>query len=297
MLPNGTIETESRDVCVLIIGESARRDHFHYYGYPRNTNPYTTADSLISLPAVAAATNTISAVKAMMQPQQDDKLYEILPNYLYRLGVEVLWRTSNWGEPPTHFPNYVKKSQLQEQYPNEEQKNYDGILLSGLEEEIRNCKKTKQFIVLHTYTNHGPSYSNNYPSAFEVFKPVCNTVEIAHAERGELLNAYDNSIVYTDYLIHTVINVLRAIPECRSCVLYMSDHGESLGENNLYMHGVPMVMAPKEQLEIPFLIWTNDQSIKVKQLAEVSQYSIYHSVLHFLGINSPVLKEGMSIFE
>lgn len=297
LLPNGTIETESRDVCVLIIGESARRDHFHYYGYPRNTNPYTTADSLISLPAVAAATNTISAVKAMMQPQQDDKLYEILPNYLYRLGVEVLWRTSNWGEPPTHFPNYVKKSQLQEQYPNEEQKNYDGILLSGLEEEIRNCKKTKQFIVLHTYTNHGPSYSNNYPSAFEVFKPVCNTVEIAHAERGELLNAYDNSIVYTDYLIHTVINVLRAIPECRSCVLYMSDHGESLGENNLYMHGVPMVMAPKEQLEIPFLIWTNDQSIKVKQLAEVSQYSIYHSVLHFLGINSPVLKEGMSIFE
>lgn len=297
LLPDGRIATESRDVCVLIIGESTRRDHFRYYGYPKDTNPYTAADSLTALPAIAAATNTIDAVRAMMQPEQSGKLYEILPNYLYRLGVEVSWRTSNWGEPPTHFPNYMKKDLLRERYPDAEQKRYDGILLCGLDEEIRACQKAKQFVVLHTYTNHGPTYSTNYPPQFEVFKPVCKTVEVAQANHGELLNAYDNSMIYTDYLIHTVISMLRDMPDRRSCVLFMSDHGESLGEKNLYMHGVPMFMAPKEQIEIPFLVWTSDTAMKVKQLKEVEQYSIYHSVLDFLGIDSPVLKTSMSIFE
>ncbi len=297
LLPDGRIATESRDVCVLIIGESARRDHFRYYGYFRDTNPYTADDSLVAIPAVAAATNTISAVRAMMQPEPSDKLYEILPNYLHRLGVEVSWRTSNWGEPPTHFPNYMKKDQLQELYPEADQNKYDGILLYGLDEEIRDCRKAKQFVVVHTYTNHGPTYSTNYPPQFEVFKPVCKTVEMAHANRSELLNAYDNSIIYTDYLIHSVINLLRNIPDCRSCVLFMSDHGESLGENNLYMHGVPMFMAPKEQIEIPFLVWTNDTAVQIKHLQAIEQYSIYHSVLDFLGIDSPVLKASMSIFE
>lgn len=297
LLPDGRIATESRDVCVLIIGESARRDHFSYYGYAKNTNPYTSSDSMTALPAVAAATNTITAVRAIMQPEPSGKLLEILPNYLYRLGVDVSWRTSNWGEPPTHFPNYLKKGELRKRYPDAEQKLYDGILLCGLKEEIGSCKKKKQFVVIHTYTNHGPTYSTNYPPRFEVFKPVCKTVEMARANRDELLNAYDNSIIYTDYLIHSVISILKEMPECRSCVLYMSDHGESLGENNLYMHGVPMFMAPKEQTEIPFLVWSNDTTIAIKRLESVEQYSIYHSVLDFLGIESPVLKPSMSIFE
>lgn len=298
LLPDGKIATESRDVCVLIIGESARRDHFHYYGYPRNTNPYTMSDSLHALPAVAAATNTLDAVRAMLQPWEADKLQEILPNYLNRMGVAVSWRTSNWGEPPVHFTDYLKKSQLQEQYPDAAEKQYDGVLLCGLEEKIRDCENNKQFIVLHTYTNHGPAYSNNYPPQFEVFKPVCKTVEMTNADQKELFNAYDNTVVYTDYLIHTVISMLRDMPESRSCVLFMSDHGESLGENGLYMHGVPMIMAPREQLEIPFLVWTNDSTMQVRHFTDdVSQYSIYHTVLHFLGIDSPVLKAPMSIFE
>lgn len=297
LLPDGRIVTESRDVCVLIIGESARRDHFRYFGYSRDTNPYTANDSLTALPAVAAATNTISAVRAMMQPAPSDELYEILPNYLYRIGVDVSWRTSNWGEPPTHFPNYVKIGQLRELYPNADQWQYDGILLCGLEDEIRACDKKKQFVVIHTYTNHGPTYSTNYPPQFEVFTPVCKTVEMSRANHVELLNAYDNSIVYTDYLIHAVISQLRNIPDCRSCVLYMSDHGESLGENNLYMHGLPMFMAPKEQTEIPFLVWTNDKSMKTKHLPLVEQYCLYHSVLDFFSIDSPILDFSKSIFK
>ena len=296
LLPDARIATDTRDVCVLIIGESVRRENLHYFGYPKNTNPYTEQDGVTALPAVAAATNTMDAVRALLQPRASAELLEILPNYLYRTGVDVAWRTSNWGEPPTHFPNYVKMADLRKEYPDAPEYDYDGVLLCGLEEAIRSCGQSKQFIVLHTYTNHGPAYNTNYPPQFEVFTPVCNTVEMSRTSREELLNAYDNSLVYTDCLTHRVIEILRAFPDRRSCVLFVSDHGESLGENNLYMHGVPMAMAPREQIEIPFLVWTSE-SLPVKPLQEVTQYAVYHSVLDFLGIESPVFEAGMSVFE
>ena len=149
---------------------------------------------------------------------------------------------------------------------------------------------------MHTNTSHGPTYFKKYPSEFEVFKPVCTTVEMSNSNREELINAYDNTILYTDYLIHKVIEKMRAMKDVRSCVLYVSDHGESLGENNLYMHGVPMMMAPAEQIEIPFIVWTSDSTLKVKDMEEVGQYHVFHSVLHFLGIESPIFDEGKNVF-
>lgn len=294
-LPEGRIATPGRDVCVLIIGESARRDHFSLYGYSKETNPYTSLDGVAAIPALASATNTISGVRAILEPMESSQLYEILPNYLYRTGVEVSWRTSNWGEPPTHFPRYVKIDELRSQYP-EADGRYDGILLCGLEEEIRACEKDKLFVVLHTYTNHGPSYYTNYPPEFEVFTPVCNTVEMSRASQEELLNAYDNSVVYTDYLIHSVIEILRGMPERRSCMLFVSDHGESLGENSLYMHGVPMAMAPREQIEIPFLVWTSDPLLAVDTTQTVGHYHVFHTVLDFLGVESPVFDPTKTVF-
>ena len=110
------------------------------------------------------------------------------------------------------------------------------------------------------------------------------------------MNAYDNTIVYTDYLVHSVIEILREIPERRGCVMFVSDHGESLGEGNLYMHGVPMAVAPKEQVEIPFIVWTSDRNMKVDASREVGQYHVFHSVLSFLGIESPIYNGEMDIF-
>ncbi|MBR3989644.1 MAG: DUF1705 domain-containing protein, partial [Bacteroidales bacterium] len=100
LLPDVTAVSDTRDVCVLIIGESARRDHFSLYGYPKETNPYTAQDSVTALVADASATYTRAGVKAILEAQETGELYEILPNYLLRAGVDVSWRTSNWGEPP-----------------------------------------------------------------------------------------------------------------------------------------------------------------------------------------------------
>ena len=296
LLPDVTSVSESRDVCVLFIGESVRRDRFSLYGYGKETNPYTSRDSVTALVANASATYTTAGVKAILEPFESNELYEILPNYLQRAGADVIWRTSNWGEPPVHTEKYYRIGQLREMYP-EEDGRFDSILLAGLKEEIQASDSTKVFVVIHAYTNHGPSYNTDYPAEFEVFTPVSSTVEMAKVSREELDNAYDNSIVYTDWLIHSVIETLREIPDRRSCMIFVSDHGESLGENNLYMHGVPLAMAPKEQIEIPFVVWTSEPSLRVKPLEEVGQHHVYHSVLAFFGMDTPVLDETKNIFE
>lgn len=295
LLPDAKIASDRKDVCVLIIGESARRENFSLYGYGRETNPLLRTDSVTALVANSDATYTTAGVKAMLDHKPTGDLYEILPNYLTRAGVNVNWRANNWGQPPLHVTKYEELADLKKRFP-EADDNVESVMIAGLEKEIRESGKDKVFIVLHTTTSHGPAYFQHYPKEFEKFKPVCTTVEMSKADRKELINAYDNTILYTDWLVHNVISTLKAMPDWRSMVLFVSDHGESLGEKNLYMHGVPMAMAPKEQIEIPFLVWTSDKGLTVDPKQEATQYHVFHSVLRFLDIDSPVYNPELDIF-
>ena len=296
-LPDAQITTESKDVCVLIIGESARRENFSLYGYNRETNPLLAGDSVRAYVANSADVSTIGGVKAILSYKNSDELYEVLPNYLFRTGVDVVWRTSNWGEPPLYIDKYYNHNELAERFPNEDRR-YDEVLLAGLADEIANCDKDKQLIVIHGYTSHGPEYYSNYPAEFEKFTPVCTSVEVASASREGLVNAYDNTILYTDYLVHSVIETLKQIKDKRCCMIFVSDHGESLGENDMFMHGtLPRKFAPKEQFEIPFIVWENDSCTKTKELETVEQFHVFHSVMKWLGIESPIYNEELNIFE
>ena len=296
LLPDATITNDSKDVCVLIIGESARRQNFSLYGYERDTNPLLAGDSVKTYIANSAATYTTAAVKAILDHKETGKLYEILPNYLYRNGADVIWRSYNWGQPPLHIEKYINHKKLAEKYPEADAK-YDGLLLEGLKEEIEASESNKLLIILHLSTSHGPTYNQKYPKEFEVFKPVCNTVEISTADKQELLNAYDNTILYTDYIVHSVIEILKEITDRRCCMMFVSDHGESLGEDNLFMHGMPKNIAPKEQFEIPFIVWQNDKNTGMKDFDEVEQYYVFHSVMNYLGMRSEIYNEEMNIFD
>ena len=296
LLPDAKITTDSKDVVVLIIGESARRENFSLYGYNKQTNPLLEQQDIVALVAKSAATYTTAGVKAILDHKPTDKLYEILPNYLYRAGVDVIWRTNNWGEPPVHIEKYQKVADLKAAYPDADYR-YDGILTAGLKEVIESSTADKLFIVLHTSTSHGPTYFAKYPTEFERFTPVCTTVEMAKADPVELMNAYDNTIVYTDFIIDSVIKILGSIDSRRAAMIFVSDHGESLGENNLYMHGVPMALAPKEQVEIPYIVWTSEGVESVKSLEEVGHYHTFHSVLGFLGIESEIYNAELTVFK
>ncbi|WP_316836727.1 phosphoethanolamine--lipid A transferase EptA [Pedobacter nutrimenti] len=297
LLPNATIKDDKKSVIVLVIGESARRQNFSLYGYKKNTNPLLSkTPNLFHFDATSCATYTTAGVKCILEHTSTDELYEILPNYLYRNNVEVIWRTTNWGEPPIHIKNYQNTDALMPNCKGDGCK-FDEILLSGLKEQILASKKNKILIVLHTSTSHGPSYSKKYPAQFEVFKPVCNSVELGNCSQTDLINAYDNTIVYTDYILHQLIENLKELKEYNSAMIFVSDHGESLGEKNLYMHGVPMSIAPKEQYEIPFIVWLSDSSKQLKPNKTLSQNNVFHSVLNFLGIQSPIYNEQMNIFK
>lgn len=298
LLPDATITNNEKSVVVLVIGESARSQNFSLYGYEKNTNPLLSkTENLFHFNATSCATYTTAGVKGILEHMRTNDLYEILPNYLYRNNVDVIWRTTNWGEPPVHIKNYQNRDTLKANCKGEGC-NYDEILLTGLKEQILASKKNKVLIILHTSTSHGPTYSKKYPPRFEVFKPVCNSVELGDCSHQELINAYDNTIVYTDYILYSIIEDLKQLKEYKSAMLFVSDHGESLGEKNLYMHGVPLSIAPKEQYEIPFIVWVSDNSSKqLKPNRILSQNNVFHSVLNFLSIQSPVYDEKMNIFK
>ncbi|MDR2221899.1 MAG: phosphoethanolamine--lipid A transferase EptA [Flavobacteriaceae bacterium] len=297
LLPDATIKDQEKSVVVLVIGESARRENFSLYGYSKNTNPLLSkVENLYHFDANSCATYTTAGVKCILEHTPSDDLYEILPNYLYRNNVDVIWRTTNWGEPPVHIEKYQDKQALQNKCQGENCA-YDEVLLTGLKEEILASKKNKVLVVLHTSTSHGPTYNKKYPPQFETFAPVCNSVELANCSKEELINAYDNTIVYTDYILYQVIENLKQLKDYKSTMLFVSDHGESLGEKNLYMHGVPMSFAPKEQYEIPFIVWLSDNSKQLKTNKELSQQNVFHSVLKFLNIESPIYNESMNIYK
>ncbi|MNK10137.1 Phosphoethanolamine transferase EptA [compost metagenome] len=297
LLPDATIKDNKKSVVVLVIGESARSQNFSLYGYNKNTNPLLSKEkNLFSFNATSCATYTTAGVKCILEHQNTDDLYEILPNYLYRNNVEVIWRTTNSGEPPIHIKNYQTGEILSADCKGEGC-GYDEILLTGIKEQILASKKDKILIILHTSTSHGPTYSKKYPPRFETFKPVCNSVELGNCTHEELINAYDNTIVYTDYILYNVIENLKQLKEYNSAMLFVSDHGESLGEKNLYMHGLPLSIAPKEQFDIPFIVWLSDNSKQLKPNRAVSQNHVFHSTLNFLGIASPVYDENLNIFK
>lgn len=296
-LPDATIKDNEKAIVVLVIGESARRQNFSLYGYDKNTNPLLSkTENIRAFKANSCATYTRAGIKCILEHENTDKLYEILPNYLYRNGVDVVWRTTNWGEPPIHIEKYQNYDYLH-QYDTCNIGDYDEILTCGLKETIRQSDNNKILIILHTSTSHGPSYSKKYPPQFETFSPVCNSVELGKCSAEELMNAYDNTIVYTDYILHKIIDDLKSLTDYKSTMIFVSDHGESLGEKNLYMHGVPMKFAPKEQYEIPFIVWVSDSNTQVKNIDNLCQNYVFHSVLKFLSIQSPVYKEDMNIFE
>ncbi|MGN6491627.1 MAG: phosphoethanolamine--lipid A transferase EptA [Agriterribacter sp.] len=297
LLPDATIKDTEKSVVVLVIGESARKQNFSLYGYERNTNPLLSqTPNVFHFDATSCATYTTAGVKCILEHSNTGDLYEILPNYLYRNNVEVIWRTTNWGEPPVHIQNYQNKDALLLNCKGDGC-NYDEILLSNLKEQILASKKNKILVVLHASTSHGPMYSKKYPPQFEAFTPVCNSVELGNCSQKELINAYDNTIVYTDYILYNIIENLKQLKAYKSAMFFVSDHGESLGEKNLYMHGIPLSIAPKEQYEIPFIVWLSDGSKQLKPNKTLSQNHVFHSVLNFLSIQSPVYDEKMDIFK
>ncbi len=306
LLPNASLKNNEKSLFVLVIGESSSRANYSLYGYQKDTNPQLAKiNNLVPYYAQSCDTNTIAGVKCILEYKPTNEYYEPLPSYLYRTGVDVIWRTVNDGEPKLKITEYQNQPYLAKKCQG---KNcaYDEVILSDLEKQIADSKADKMLLVLHLNPSHGTRYDKKYPPEFEKFTPVCHQ-NPKSCDKKPLTNSYDNTIVYTDYLLAELIHKLEKINDRKVAMLYVSDHGESLGENGVYLHGTEMDIAPKRQYQVPFMVWTSDNARKPKldysvknglQEGEtgLSQHNVFHSVLDFLAVDSPIFDKEKSVF-
>lgn len=307
-LPPATFSSGGKTVVILVIGEAARAQNFQLYGYDRPTNPLLSKAGITALKnATACATYTTAAVRCILSNASPEspfsKEYEPLPSYLQRNGVDVIWRTRNWGEPPLQVQTYQRAGDLAADCAGAHC-GYDEVLLSGLEQRIEASSSQRVFVVLHQSGSHGPAYYTKYPREFEYFGPVCKSVELGKCTHDELINAYDNTILYEDYFLFRVISVLKRLENTAALLIYVSDHGESLGEYGMYLHGIPRAIAPEVQKDIPFVIWMSDQFIRRKgvQIARLeaqrahSQRNVFHTVMGAFSMHSDAYLGEYDIF-
>ncbi|MEQ1581664.1 MAG: phosphoethanolamine--lipid A transferase EptA [Steroidobacteraceae bacterium] len=308
LLPAATFASLEKTVVILVIGEAARAQNFALYGYDRPTNPLLSQAGVVSLRnATACATYTTAAVRCILSNVDAEsafsRRYEPLPTYLQRHGVDVIWRSRNFGEPRIKVQSYQKADELAASCDGD-RCNYDEVLLSGLEQRIRDSASQRVFVVLHQTGSHGPAYYTRYPAEFEQFKPVCKSVELSKCSSQALLNAYDNTILYQDHFLNETIGLLKTLQHTSVLLIYLSDHGESLGEFGLYLHGVPYSVAPDVQKDVPFILWMSEEFIRQKAVdarrlesqSLHSQRDVFHSVMGAFSMRSDAYEAGFDIF-
>ncbi|MDP7536319.1 MAG: phosphoethanolamine--lipid A transferase [Methylococcales bacterium] len=305
---------EKNKLFILVVGETARAQNFSLNGYERPTNPVLEKENLINFSAVTSCgTATATSLPCMFSKfnrsdysHAKGRAYENLLDVLQTAGVGVLWRENNSG--CKGVCDRVDTDELVEADVVEfcaTGECFDEVLLANLQDYVSTLKKDT-VIVLHQKGSHGPSYYLRYPEAFAVFKPVCTTNQLQNCQQSEITNGYDNTILYTDYFLGQVIGFLKQNSvQFSTAMLYLSDHGESLGENNLYLHGLPYMMAPAEQTHIPMALWLPDVAYgqrwsrscldKASQ-RPLSHDNLFHSVLGFMGVQTKVYSTELDFF-
>jgi len=257
--------TEARPrLVVIVVGETVRAANWGLNGYARQTTPRLAALDGVNYPDVeACGTNTEVSLPCMFSPQglhdyDRDAIRgsESLLHLLERLGIPTLWRDNQTGCKGI-CDGLAFESFLDAQVPGycEGGRCFDGVLLHDLDAAVAQ-RPGDAVVVLHMLGNHGPSYYARYPEAFKRFTPVCEVDELGDCERQTIVNAYDNAILYTDTVVADAVAWLQRQSVNRdTALIYLSDHGESLGESGLYLHGVPRMIAPDEQLKVPMWLW------------------------------------------
>lgn len=267
--PTEILESEEhRELIILVVGETARADRFSLNGYPRQTNPNLEKEELISLKNVSSCgTSTAVSVPCMFSNLTETHFsieksgtLENSLDVLKRNGVEVLWRDNNSDSKGVALRVDYEDFRSSKTNPVCDEECRDVGMLHDLENYINSRPGKDILIVLHQMGNHGPAYYKRYPKEFEHFKPVCKTNELSKCSQEEIDNAYDNAIRYTDYFLSQVIGLLKRYDKSHeTAMLYVSDHGESLGEYGMYLHGAPKAFAPAAQTHVASVVWFGPQ--------------------------------------
>ena len=297
---------QKKTLVVLVVGETARAENFSLGGYARETNPQLKKQNVIYYPqATSCGTETAISVPCMFSnmprahydanlAHHQDGVLDILGH----AGVSVLWRENDGGckgacdrVPHTDMTLWKLNDWCQGGSC------LDDVLLHRLDNYTHSLNNDG-IIVLHQMGSHGPAYYRRYPPQFRQFTPTCDSNQIQDCDHQALMNTYDNSLLYSDDMIGCTIDMLKGLSNRFNVALvYLSDHGESLGEHGMYLHGAPYLFAPSQQTHIPLLLWMSDDYARTYGInqaclrqqaptAEVSQDNLFHTLLGMFNVQT-----------
>ncbi|MGJ7489658.1 phosphoethanolamine transferase [Variovorax sp. ZT4R33] len=308
---------------VLVVGETARADHFALNGYSRNTTPELAARQVLSWPNVhSCGTNTLASVPCMFSPlgktgyegRKDD--YENLVDLAQAVGLAVLWIDNQAGCKGVcaRVPSVSASEGLDAATRSalcDGDECLDDVMLKNIDQRLAALPAERRsrgvLLVLHQMGSHGPAYAKRSAPETKRFMPECMTNVLAECSHGELMNAYDNSIAHTDRFLARTIDWLQAqSSRYDTGMLYMSDHGESLGEYGLFLHGLPYDIAPEVQKHVPMVAWLGEgmkarEHLSVACLAKgrdaaLTHDNLYHTVLGVMDLTTPTYKPALDAF-
>lgn len=311
------VSTENKKtVLVFVVGETARADHFSLNGYERDTNPELEKRDVVSFGEVrSCGTSTAESVPCMFS-DLDRSHYSVtaaqsrenLLDILVRADIDVLWLENNSSCKGVcaRVPEKTTWELNDTQYCDGGECQ-DDLLVQQLRDAIAADNGRDLVVVLHQIGSHGPSYFKRYTGDYRVFAPTCDTNQLQSCSREEIVNAYDDSILYTDHFLSEVIDVLaEASDRFNTAFLYASDHGESLGEGGMYLHGMPYALAPDTQKHVPMLFWASrgfragsglDKAcVRDEAGAAYSHDNLFHSVLGMFDVRTDVYRADLDVF-
>ncbi|WCK79850.1 phosphoethanolamine transferase [Agrobacterium fabrum] len=303
-------------VTIIVAGETARAANFSLNGYGRDTNPELKKRDIVYFPnTTSCGTATATSIPCMFsQFTREDYSHkkglanENVLDVLSHAGVDVAWWDNNTGSKgvatrvpfedlvETDDPKFCREGEC-----------LDAIFLDKVDTWLDTITKDS-VVVIHQMGSHGPTYHMRYTEEFRKFVPDCQTSELGKCKDSEIVNAYDNTVLYTDHFLATLIDKLKGRSgKLATGLIYASDHGESLGENGIYLHGAPYVLAPADQTHVPFLVWFDedfsrsmglDKSCLVKEagLRAYSHDNFFHSILGMMNIATSVYDTNLDVF-
>ena len=299
---------------VLVVGETVRAQNWGLNGYARQTTPELAQTGVINFPDMhSCGTSTEVSLPCMFSPfgrhDYDEKKirgHQSLLHVLEHAGIATLWRDNQSGCKGVCDGLEIQRLD-DATTPGlcADGRCMDEILLENLAAQVR-TKPGDRVVVLHQLGNHGPSYFQRYPAQFRQFAPTCDTADLGKCSREDIVNSYDNAIRYTDHFLTRTIASLRGMDDYDTAMIYLSDHGESLGEKGLYLHGVPYAIAPEEQTRVPMVMWfspgfTADRGLDMscvrrRSAQRTDQDNLFPSVLGLMQVQTSAYDRSRDVF-
>lgn len=302
---------------MVVVGETARSGNFGINGYDRDTTPRLAREDIVSWRNVwSCGTSTATSLPCMFSHlgkqayEQRSSNHESLVDVLHHAGLAVLWIDNQSGCKGVcaRVPQ-VNTTALKVSPYCDSGECHDEVMLHGLEQRIAELpaeRRAKGVVVfMHQMGSHGPAYHKRVPPSFKRFQPECASNALQQCERQQVVNAYDNTIAYTDHLLGETIAWLKKRPG-PSAMVYLADHGESLGENNLYLHGLPYAIAPDVQKRVPWISWASPDLARQRGLQQdclqqqrdrpLSHDHFFHSVMGLSGVRSSEYKPELDLY-